>query len=122
MKHRRGIDLVRESADAGYTVGEGSRRGSSGSDSTEHYRIEIWTEEPESGGSLIETISRSTDHSVSCAAYRAAVRQRPGKVLVHLNGRHRMSVERAPDPPVPEHLRPSRKKVRPLSRNMMLIA
>lgn len=107
MKHRRGIDLVREGTDVGYTVSEGSRRGSSGSDLTEHtYRIEVWNDEQEGGGELLEAISRSTDHSVSCAAYQAAVRCRPGKVLVHLNGRHRMSVERAPDPPLPEHLRP----------------
>jgi hypothetical protein len=51
---------------------------------------------------MIETISRATDFSVSCAAHRASVRARPGKVIVHLNGRHRMSCERAPDLPLPE--------------------
>jgi hypothetical protein len=38
---------------------------------------------------------------VSNAAYHAALRARPGKVLVHLNGRHRMSCEKAEDPPPP---------------------
>ncbi|KQV82112.1 hypothetical protein ASC90_23650 [Rhizobium sp. Root1220] len=117
MKHRRGVDLVREGSDAGHTVGEGSRRGSSGSEYA--YRIEVWTDEPESGGFLIETISRATDHSVSCAAYGAAVRQRPGKVLVHLNGRNRMSAERAPDPPVPEYMRPPERTGRPRSSKAM---
>lgn len=78
MKHRKGIYLVRSGADAAYTVGEGSRR-SSGSDSTEHtYRVEVWSDEPASGGELLETISRATDFSVSMAAYRAALRARPG--------------------------------------------
>ncbi len=113
MKHRRGIDLVRGS-DTGYTVGEGSRRGSAGSGSSDHtYRVEVWTEEPDAGGELLETISRSTDFSVSCAALKAAIRARPGKVLVHLNARHRMSCERAPDPPVPEFLRPPAPTGRP---------
>lgn len=111
VKHHRGIDLVRTGADAGYTVGEGSLRGSSDSENT--YRVEVWTDEPESGGELLETISRATDFAVSCAAHRAAVRQRPGKVLVHLNGRHRMSCERAPDPPGPECWRPPLHGIRP---------
>lgn len=34
MKHQKGIDLVRPGADTGYTVNEGSRRGSSRSAST----------------------------------------------------------------------------------------
>ncbi|NKJ72709.1 hypothetical protein GFL38_10575 [Rhizobium leguminosarum bv. viciae] len=85
MKHRKGIDIVRTGADVGYTVSEGSRRGSSGSGSTDHtYRVEVWTDEPEAGGELMETISRATDFSVSCA----------------------VSCERAPDPPLPQHLRP----------------
>lgn len=120
MKHRRGIDLVREGADTGYTVGEGSRRGSSGSGSEQPYRIEVWSEPPESGGELLETISRSTDFAVSCAALKAAVRARPGKVLIHLNGRHRMSAEKAPDPPVPEYLRPPERTGRPHSSKVMM--
>lgn len=98
MKHRKSIDLVR--SDTGYTVSEGSARGGSGS-SDGGYRIEVWTEPPEAGGELLETISRTTDFAVSCAAHNAAIRARPGKVLVHLNGRHRMSCEPAPDRPLP---------------------
>ncbi|OHV83626.1 hypothetical protein LCM4573_05850 [Rhizobium sp. LCM 4573] len=119
MKHRRGIDLVRDGTDTGYTVGEGSGRGSSGSDSREHYRIEVWSDPPEAEGELLETISRSTDFAVSCAALRAAIRQRPGKVLIHLNGRHQMSADKAPDPPVPEFLRPLGRR-RPQSSNHMM--
>ncbi len=65
------------------------------------FRIEVWDEAPEDGGSLLETISRATDFSVSMAAYRAALRARPGKVLVHLNGRHLMGAEKAQDSPRP---------------------
>lgn len=118
MKHRKGIDLVCPGADAGYTVSEGSRRGS-GSDSKEHYRVEVWSDPPEAGGQLLETICRATDFAVSCAALKAAVRQRPGKVLIHLNGRHRMSADKAPDPPLPEFLRPFRRK-RPQSSSHMM--
>ena len=115
MKHHGGIDLVRAGADVGYTVGEGSLRGRSGSGEY-LYRIEVWSDESESGGELLETISRASDFSVSCAALKAAVRARPGKVLMHLNARHRMSAERAPDPPVPEWQRPLRVWGRPLKR------
>jgi len=112
MKHRKGIDLVREGIQPGYTVGEGSGRGvREPTDQT--FRIEVWDEPPESGGSLIETISRSTDFSVSCASLKAAVRARPGKVLIHLNGRYRMSCDRAPDPPLPERQRPPERAGRP---------
>lgn len=120
MKNR-GVDLVREGADIGYTFGEGSRRGSAGSDSKEHtYRVEVWSEPPESGGELLETISLSTDFAVSCAAHRAAIRQRPGKTLVHLNGRHRMSVEKAPDPPLPSPTWPTGRRGRPRPSNHMM--
>jgi hypothetical protein len=99
MKHRKGIDLVR--SDVGYTVGEGSARTTP--PSTESgYRVQVWSAEPEAGGELLETISHATDFSVSCAALKASIRARPGKVVVHLNGRHRMSCERAPDSPRPE--------------------
>jgi hypothetical protein len=53
---------------------------------------------------------------VSCAALRAAARERPGKVLIHLNQRHRMTCERAPDPPVPEYRRPLQLRRRPRKR------
>jgi hypothetical protein len=114
MKHRRGIDLVRTGA--GYTVGEGSISGG-GSDSEHLYRVEVWTDMPESGGELLETISRSTEFAVSCAAFNASIRQRPGKILVHLNGRHTMSRERAPDPPIPEFRRPLQAWGRPLMKH-----
>lgn len=72
MKHRRGIDLVREGAGVGYTVAEGSRRG--GSEPTDApYRVEVWSDPPEDGGQLLETISRSTVFAVSCAALKAAI-------------------------------------------------
>ncbi len=72
MKHRRGIDLIRDGADVGYTVGEGSRRG--GSEPPEApYRIEVWSDPPEAGGELLETISRSTTFGVSIAAMFASV-------------------------------------------------
>ncbi|MGO7445106.1 hypothetical protein ACC668_10410 [Rhizobium ruizarguesonis] len=99
MKHHKGIDLVR--SDVGYTVGEGSARPTPPS-TDNSYRVEVWTDEPEAGGELLETISRATDFSVSCAALKASIRARPGKVIVHLNGRHRMSCELAPDPAPPE--------------------
>jgi hypothetical protein len=66
------------------------------------YRIEVWTCRPDAGGELLEVISRATEFSVSIAAYRAALRARPGKTLVHINGRHPMSTELAPDPSLPE--------------------
>lgn len=112
MKHRRGIDLVRDGADVGYTVGEGSRQGGSEPPDAP-YRVEVWTDAPESGGKLLETISRSTVFAVSCAALRAAVRERPGKTLIHVNQRHRMTCERAQDPPVPEYRRPLHLRRRP---------
>lgn len=115
MKHRRGLDLVRDGADAGYTVGEGSRRGGSQPPDAP-YRVEVWSDPPESGGKLLETISRSTVFAVSVAALKAAIHERPGKVLVHLNQRHRMTIARAPDPPVPEFRRPLRLRGRPRKR------
>lgn len=116
VKHRRGIDLVRDGTEAGYTVGEGNRRG--GSEPPEApYRVEVWSDAPEAGGTLLETISRSTVFTVSVAALRAAVRERPGKTLLHLNQRHRMTCERAPDPPVPEWQRPLLSRGRPRKKH-----
>lgn len=97
MKHRRGIDLVR--GDTEFAVKEGSARSSG---STEHtFLVEVWSDAPEAGGELLETISKATDFNVSSAAYREAARQRPGKTIVHMNGRYRMTCEKAPDPPIP---------------------
>lgn len=69
--------------------------------STHTYRVEIWSDPPEAGGEIIEVISLSTSFNVSCTALKAAIRERPGKYVVHLNGKHRMSCELAPDPPLP---------------------
>ncbi|RVH69177.1 hypothetical protein CN198_14010 [Sinorhizobium meliloti] len=92
MKHRRGIDLVTE--DDGVAEPMVS--------ALEHlYTVEVWTHPPEAMGELIETISRSSDFDVSNAAFREAIRQRPGKYLIHMNGRHRMLCELAPDSPIP---------------------
>lgn len=88
MKHRSSIDLADPVQDDWGPL--------------EHiYAVEVWTDMPESGGERLETISRATDFQVSIAAYRAAMRQRPGKAIIHLNGRHRMSCQTAPDPPLP---------------------
>lgn len=109
MKHGKGIDLLRSST--GYTVGEGGARGSGASD--HNYQIQVWSDEPESGGELLETISKATEFTVSVAGYQAAIRARPGKVLVHLNGGHRMSCERAPGPTSPSYARPTGRRCRP---------
>jgi hypothetical protein len=76
VKHRKGIDLVRDGT--GYTVSEGSRRGGS-EPSDAPYRAEVWSHPPEAGSKLLETIARSTVFAVSCAALNAAARERPGK-------------------------------------------
>lgn len=118
MKHRKGIDLVRDGSDVDYTVGEGSRRG--GSEPPEApYRVEVWSDAPEHGGKLLETISRATVFAVSVAALKAAIRARPGKTLIHLNMRHRMTCERAPDPPLPEWQRPHLRRVRSLKKPLI---
>lgn len=97
MKHRKSIDLVRDYIRP--TVGEG---GAGDWGPTEHlFRIEVWDDAPEAGGRLLETVSKSTDFNVSMSAFNEALRQRPGKYLVHLNGRHRMSGEKAQKPPLP---------------------
>ncbi|TPL05916.1 hypothetical protein FJ938_14475 [Mesorhizobium sp. B2-4-14] len=38
----------------------------------------------------METISRSPDSSISQAAWQAAIRRRPGMLLIHYNSRHVM--------------------------------
>ncbi|WP_033838264.1 hypothetical protein [Mesorhizobium loti] len=52
------------------------------------YRIEVWDSEEEK--TLLETISRSSDFAVSMAAWHAAMRRRPGMLLIHYNSRHVM--------------------------------
>lgn len=56
---------------------------------------------PDAGGSIIEIIASSSSFAVSIAAYKAAIRERPGKYLIHMNGRNQMTCELAPDPPDP---------------------
>lgn len=65
------------------------------------YSVEVWSDAPEAGGELLETIAKATDFQVSAAAYQAALRQRPGKTLIHLNGRYRMTCEVAKEPSIP---------------------
>lgn len=85
MKHRKGIDLVR--ADTQLPVPQRT------SPPEDAYRIEVWSAPPEEGGSLIETISRSSDFNVSAAAFGEALRRRVGRHLIHMNGRSIMRRE-----------------------------
>lgn len=92
MKRRRGIHLV----------GSDHLRVVSGGEppTTEHlYRVEVWSDSPEAGGEQLEVIARCTDVEVSMSAWKTALRRRPGKTLIHLNGSHRMACQRAEDPP-----------------------
>ena len=63
------------------------------------FRVEVWDDPPDAGGSIIEIISSSSSFAVSIAAFKAAIRERPGKYLIHMNGRNQMTCELAPDPP-----------------------
>jgi hypothetical protein len=65
------------------------------------FRVEVWDNPPDAGGSIIEIISSSSSFAVSIVAYKAAIRERPGKYLIHMNGRNQMTCELAPDPPEP---------------------
>lgn len=53
----------------------------------DNFRIEVCDREEKQ---LVETISRSPDSSVSQAAWQAAIRRRPGMLLIHHNSRHVM--------------------------------
>lgn len=53
----------------------------------DNFRIEVWDREEKA---LVETISRSPDSMVSQAAWQAAIRRRPGMLLIHYNSRHVM--------------------------------
>jgi hypothetical protein len=70
-------------------------------ETSHNFRVEVWDDPPDAGGSIIEVISSSSSFAVSIAAYKAAIRERPGKYLTHMNGRSRMTCELAPDPPEP---------------------
>ena len=52
-----------------------------------NFRVEVWTED---GQTLRETVARSSDFAVSLAAWHAAIRKRPGVLLIHKNGDHTM--------------------------------
>ncbi|MER9248585.1 hypothetical protein [Mesorhizobium sp. M0590] len=53
----------------------------------DNFRIEVWDRDEKR---LVETIGRSPDSVVSQAAWQAAIRRRPGMLLIHYNGRHVM--------------------------------
>ncbi|MGX8010104.1 hypothetical protein ACVDG8_014625 [Mesorhizobium sp. ORM8.1] len=53
----------------------------------DNFKIEVWDKQE---SALVETVSRSPDFFVSQAAWQAAIRRRPGMVLIHLNARHSM--------------------------------
>lgn len=53
----------------------------------DNFRIEVWDRDDQA---LSETISRSPDSTVSQAAWQAAIRRRPGMLLIHYNSRHVM--------------------------------
>ncbi|TRC91145.1 hypothetical protein FJV80_04280 [Mesorhizobium sp. WSM4310] len=65
----------------------------------DNFRIEVWDRDE---SSLVETISRSPDFVVSHAGWQAAIRRRPGKLLVHRNANHTMEKLLTPgEPTVP---------------------
>jgi hypothetical protein len=53
----------------------------------DNFRIEVWDRDE---SALVETISRSPDFVVSQAGWQAAIRRRPGMLLVHRNANHIM--------------------------------
>lgn len=53
----------------------------------DNFRIEVWDREEKA---LVETFCRSPDSFISQAAWQAAIRRRPGMVLIHYNSRHVM--------------------------------
>ncbi|TPL79779.1 hypothetical protein FJ941_19740 [Mesorhizobium sp. B2-3-13] len=53
----------------------------------DNFRIEVWDREEKTH---LETISTSPDATVSQAAWQAAIRRRPGMLLIHYNSRHVM--------------------------------
>lgn len=63
------------------------------------FRIEVWdADETE----ILEEVSIATEHLVSQAAWGAAVRVRPGFLLVHKNGDHVMQKLVTPGDPPPD--------------------
>ena len=61
------------------------------------YRVEVWNA---SETEKLEMVSTSSDFAVSLAAWQAALRRRPGMLLIHYNGRQIMEKLIAPGEPV----------------------
>lgn len=64
----------------------------------DNYRVEVWSADETA---LIETVSRSSDFKVSLAAWHAAIRERPGVLLIHMNARFVMERMFTPGKPRP---------------------
>ena len=96
MKPPRSIDIVPKS-----NVVSLPRREDAGLTRDHYFFVEMWSDMPDAGGRRVETVNISPDNLISHAAFQEALRQRPGKVLVHFNGRHEMTAQRAPDKPPP---------------------
>ncbi|TPM32950.1 hypothetical protein FJ958_09355 [Mesorhizobium sp. B2-3-5] len=65
----------------------------------DNFRIEVWDRDETS---IAETISRSPDFIVSHAGWQAAIRRRPGMLLIHRNANHTMEKLLTPgEPTVP---------------------
>jgi hypothetical protein len=70
-----------------------------GKTAEDNFKVEVW-ERDESA--LVETISRSPDFIVSQAGWQAAIRRRPGMLLIHRNAGHQMEKLLTPgEPTVP---------------------
>lgn len=65
----------------------------------DNFRVEVWDPDKKV---LVEVVSRSPDFHVSVAAWRAAIRRRPGMLLIHMNATHIMERMVAPGEPVHE--------------------
>lgn len=68
-----------------------------GKTAEDNFKVEVW-ERDESA--LVETISRSPDFIVSQAGWQAAIRRRPGMLLIHRNAGHQMEKLLTPGEPV----------------------
>src|SRR5690606_32183983 len=62
------------------------------------FRVEVWDDPPDAGGSIIEVISSSSSFAVSIAAYKAALRGRAGEYWRHMSGGSRMTCGLAHEP------------------------
>lgn len=62
----------------------------------DNFQVQVWDADERE---LVETIARSSDHLVSVAAWHAAVRRRPGMLLIHKNASFTMDRMVAPGQP-----------------------